>query len=97
MMKVKELITKLQEYPEDMEVVFHYRSDLCNVYDNDFVVFNETLDYCSFSTEWGTKEVYARHRFSPYDALVDYKDGKEVYEKVPFTEKNAIVLEVSDR
>ena len=96
-MKVKELIEKLQEYPVDMEVVFHYKSDLCNVYDNDFIVINETLDYCSFSTKWGTKEVYGRHMFSPYNAFVDYKNNKEVYEKVSLTEKSVIMIEISDR
>jgi len=97
MMKVKELIKKLQEYPEDMEVFFHYRCEGFGEYNKDFKVSNQTLDYCSFSTKWGTEEVYGKHMFNPYNALVDYKDGKNVYQKVPFTEKNGIVIEVSDR
>jgi len=99
-MKIKELKEELNKFPDDMEVVFHYYSDLDNLYDNDFVVYKKTLGHCSFKTSWKEmNEVYGNFISSFYKASVGYdKEKKQViYQNVPVLEKNVVVLEVSER
>ena len=94
-MKNKDLKEMLNMFPDDMEVIFHYHSDMCITYDNDFVVDNRELNYCSFKTAWNSKqEVYGDRMWDPYSAFVDYQLGKSIFEKIPLTKKDVIVLEV---
>lgn len=81
-------------FPDDMEVIFHYHSDLCITYDNDFVVDNRELDYCSFKTARNPKqEVYADRLWDPYSAFVGYR-RESIFEDTPLIKKDVIVLEV---
>jgi hypothetical protein len=97
-MKNKELKELLEMFPDDMEVVLHYSSDLYIVYENDFVVDNRELGYCSFPTKWRPKnEIYCKSITDTYRAAMDYKDGKSIYEDIPLTKKDVLVLEVVER
>jgi hypothetical protein len=97
-MKNKELKELLEMFPDDMEVVLHYSSDLYVVYENDFVVDNRELGYCSFPTKWRLKEeVYGKFFTDTYHARTDYKDGQKIYEDIPLTKKDVLVLEVVER
>ena len=59
------------------------------------MVDNRELDYCSFKTAWRPKqEVYGERMWDPYRAFVDYQLGKSIFEKIPLTKKDVIVLEV---
>ena len=97
-MKNKDLQELLRKYPDDMEVIFHYRSDLCVAYEPDFVIHNRKLDYGSFETQWKPNaEVYGEHMWNPYKPIVDYKDGNPIFGEVTLTKKDAIVLEVCEK
>jgi hypothetical protein len=97
-MKNKELKELLEMFPDDMEVVLHYSSDLYIVYENDFVVDNRELGYCSFPTKWRPKnEIYCKSFTDTYRAATDYKDRQTVYEYIPLTKKEVLVLEVVER
>lgn len=97
-MKNKELKELLEMFPDDMEVVLHYSSDLYVVYENDFVVDNRELGYASFPTKWRPKnEIYCKSFTDTYSAATDYKDRQIVYEDIPLTKKDVLVLEVVER
>ena len=99
-MKNKDLQELLQKYPDDMEVIFHYRSDLENVYDNDFVAYNTTLGYCSYKSSMKeNNEVYGKFMSPTYNAVVGYDSymGGVITEHIPLIDKNVFVLEVSTR
>ena len=99
-MKIKELKEKLNNYPDDMEVVFHYKSDLCVVYDNDFDVYEKSLGYCSYKSNWKeNNEVYGNFYSSTYKADVGYDmdKGRPIYENIPLDERDVVVIAVFDR
>ena len=88
-MKVKELIEKLQEYPEDMEVLIDYGSQN---YDGEIIVKRKDLYHCNCTSKWQSNFDF----YSEYDEPCVYKDevdGKIIVMKVPTEKKEFIVLD----
>lgn len=87
-MKVKELIEKLQKYPEDMEVLINWDS----IYDGEIIVTRKDLYHCNCTSKWQSNFDF----YSEYDEPCVYKDevdGKIVAMKVPTERKEFVVLD----
>jgi hypothetical protein len=90
-MKVKELIKKLQEYPEDMEVIG-------NSTDGggpglSIFIYPQELNYCKFSTYWNNAAEKFSHNEGPH-IFNDYIDGKNVKREVHTEKKIFVILEI---
>ena len=89
MMKIKDLIEKLQEYPDDMEVLINYGDQ---VYDGEIIVNRKDLYHCNSTSKWQSNFDF----YSEYDEPCVYKDevdGKIVVMKVPTERKEFIILD----
>jgi len=90
-MKVKELIKKLQEYPEDMEVIGN-STDLGGpglpIY-----IYPQELNYCNFSTYWNNTAEKFLYEEGLY-TFDDYVDGKKVKREVHTEKKTFVILEI---
>lgn len=87
-MKVKELIEKLQKYPEDMEVLINWDS----IYDGEIIVTRKDLYHCNCTSKWQSNFDF----YSEYNEPCVYKDevdGKIVAMKVPTERKEFVVLD----
>ena len=87
-MKVKELIEKLQQYPEDMEVLI----DWDPIYDGEIIVTKKDLYHCNCTSKFQSNFDF----YSEYDEPCVYKDevgGKIVEIKVPTEKKEFVILD----
>jgi len=90
-MKVKELIKKLQEYPEDMEVIGNSTDGGgpgLPIY-----IYSQELNYCKFSTYWNNAAEKFSHKEGPH-TINDYIDGINVKREVHTEKKIFVILEI---
>lgn len=88
-MKVKNLIEKLQKFPDDMEVLISYGDQF---YEGEIIVNRKGLYHCNSTSKWQSNFDF----YSEHDEPCVYKDevdGKIVVMKVPTEKKEFIVLD----
>jgi hypothetical protein len=88
-MKLKNLIEKLKEFPEDMEVII---GD-CDWYENEFNISKIELNHCNYTNKWSSNVDY----FSENEDTCVYRDeidGKIVVVKIPMERKEFVILGV---
>jgi hypothetical protein len=90
-MKVKELIKKLQEYPEDMEVIGNSTGGWGQSFS--ISIYPQELNYCKFSTYWNNAAEELPHKEGPH-IFNDYIDGKNVKREVHTEKKIFVILEI---
>ena len=90
-MKIKELIEKLKEFPEDMELLVegeHFYSENLNVY-------KDEISYCEFSTHWNSNARNYSHETVDTHKYQDFIDGKTVSIEIPMEKKEVVMLYIS--
>jgi hypothetical protein len=87
-MKAKDLIEKLQKYPEDMEVLINYDG----IYDGEITVNRKDLYHCNCTSKWQSNFNFYTKYDEPY-VYKDEVDGKIVVVKIPTEKKEFIVLD----
>ena len=88
-MRIKELIEKLNQFPEDLEVII---GD-CDWYENEFNISKIELNHCNYTNKWSSNVDY----FSKNEDTCIYRDeidGKIVVVKNPMERKEFVILEV---
>lgn len=88
-MNIKELKEKLNEFPDDMEVLIDYGNE---IYDGEFIIIRKDLYHCNYTTKWQSNIDF----YSIYDEPAVYKDdvdGKIVEMKVPTEKKEFIIFD----
>lgn len=90
-MKIKELIEKLKEFPEDMELLAN--SD-CVWYSENFYLYKEKMSYCEFSTYWNSNARIYEHETVDTFKYQDFIDGKTVSIETPMEKKEVVILAI---
>ena len=90
-MKIKDLIKKLKEFPEDMELLVEY--DTYFNIDN-FNIYKEERSYCKYSTHWNSNAIYYGYKDADNFKYLDFIDGKNVSIEIPTERKEVVILEV---
>jgi hypothetical protein len=88
-MKIKDLIKKLNEFPEELEVII---GD-CDWYENEFNISKIELNHCNYTNKWSSNVDY----FSEDEDTCVYRDeidGKIVVVKIPMERKEFVILGV---
>ena len=90
-MKIKELIEKLKEFPEDMELLV----ELEHFYSENLNVYKDEISYCEFSTHWNSNA--RNYAYKTVDTLKyqDFIDGKTVSIEIPMEKKEVVMLYIS--
>lgn len=86
-MRIKDLIEKLNQFPEDLEVII---GD-CDWYENEFNVSKIELNHCNYTTKWESNIDY----LSQDEDTCVYKDeidGKIVSVEIPMERKEFVIL-----
>jgi hypothetical protein len=88
-MKIKNLIEKLNQFPEDLEVIIGDG----DWYEKEFDVSKIELNHCNYTTKWQSNIDYLS---SDYVNCVykDEIDGKIVVVKIPMERKEFVILEI---
>ena len=90
-MKIKELIEKLKEFPEDMELLVNVD---CFCYSENFNLYKEKMSYCEFSTYWNSNARNYSHKTADTHKYRDFIDGKTVSIEIPMERKEVVILGV---
>jgi hypothetical protein len=88
-MNIKQLIEKLNQFPEDLEVII---GD-CDWYENKFNISKIELNHCNYTNKWSSNVDY----WSQDEDTCVYKDeidGKIVVVKIPMERKEFVFLEI---
>jgi hypothetical protein len=88
-MKIKDLIEKLKEFPEELEVIIGG----CDWYENEFNISKIELNHCNYTNKWSSNVDY----FSQYDDTCVYSDvidDKVVVVEIPMERKEFVILEI---
>jgi hypothetical protein len=88
-MKIKNLIEKLNQFPEELEVII---GD-CDWYENEFNISKIELNHCNYTNKWYSNVDY----FSEDEDTCVYSDEidcKIVVVKIPMERKEFVILEV---
>ena len=87
-MKIKELIEKLKEFPEDMELLV----ELEHFYSENLNVYKDEISYCEFSTHWNSNARSYKHETVDTLKYQDFIDGKTVSIETPMEKKEFVIL-----
>ena len=90
-MKIKELIEKLKEFPEDMELLVNSE---CFYYSENFNLYTEKMSYCEFSTYWNSNARCYEHETVDTLKYQDFIDGKTVSIETPMEKKEVVILAI---
>lgn len=88
-MKIKDLKEKLNQFPDDMEVLI---GDY-DCYENEFNISKRELNHCNYTTKFQSEVDF----YSFKEDTCKYKDeidGKIVVVKIPMERKEFVILEV---
>jgi hypothetical protein len=90
-MKIKDLIKKLKEFPEDMELLVNVETyfDIDN-----FNIYKDERSYCKYSTHWNSNAIYYGYKDVDNFRYLDFIDGKNVSIEIPTERKEVVILEV---
>ena len=91
-MKIKDLIEKLKEFPEDMELLSNVD---CFFYMEDFIICKEEISYCEYSTHWNSNARQYSHKTVDTLKYQDFIDGKLVSIETPMEKKEVVMFYVS--
>ena len=89
-MKIKDLKEKLNEYPDDMELLVnggYFYSENLNFY-------KVEISYCEYSTHWNSNARNYSHKTVDTHKYQDFIDGKTVSIEIPMEKKEFVILEV---
>jgi len=89
-MKIKDLKEKLNEYPDDMELLVngeYFYSENLNFY-------KDEISYCEYSTHWNSNARNYSHKTADTHKYQDFIDGKTVSIEIPMEKKEVVILEV---
>ena len=90
-MKIKDLIKKLNEFPEDMELLANVD---CFFYIENFNFYKDELSYCEYSTHWNSNASNYAHKTVDTHKYQDFIDGETVTVKIPMERKEFVILEI---
>jgi hypothetical protein len=90
-MKIKDLIEKLNQFPEDMELLVNFDSFF---YMNNFNLYKDEISYCEYSTHWNSNAIDYAHKTVDTLKYQDYIDGKTVSIEIPMERKEFVILGV---
>ena len=90
-MKIKELIEKLKEFPEDMELLVNGE----NFYAENFIFCKDEISYCKYSTHWNSNALTYSHKTVDTLKYQDFIDGKTVSIETPMEKKEVVMLYIS--
>lgn len=89
-MKIKDLKEKLNEYPDDMELLVngeYFYSENLNFY-------KDEISYCEYSTHWNSNARNYSHKTADTHKYQDFIDGKTISIEIPVKKKEVVILEV---
>jgi hypothetical protein len=90
-MKIKDLIEKLNQFPEDMELLANVD---CFFYIENFNLYKDEISYCEYSTHWNSDARHYTHKTVDTLKYQDYIDGKTVSIEIPMERKEFVILEI---
>jgi len=90
-MKIKELIEKLKEFPEDMELLINEE----HFYAENLILYKDEISYCEYSTHWNSNALNYSHKTVETLKYQDFIDGKTVSIEVPMEKKEVVMLYIS--
>jgi hypothetical protein len=88
-MKIKNLIEKLNQFPEDMELLANVD---CFFYIENFNLYKDEMSYCEYSTHWNSNARDYAHKTVDTLKYQDYIDGKTVSIEIPMERKEFVIL-----
>ncbi len=92
-MKIKHLKEALSQYPDDMEVLIIYKDNYGENIEDEFAIFQSSINYCNYTTKWQSNIDY----YSFTEEICDYCDefdGKKQDVQIPMTKKDVLIIEV---
>jgi len=86
-MNIKQLKEKLNQFPEELEVII---GD-CDWYENEFNISKIELNHCNYTNKWSSNVDYFSQNEDSY-VYSDEIDGKIVVVKIPMERKEFVIL-----
>jgi hypothetical protein len=90
-MKIKELIEKLKEFPEDMELLVNGE----HFYSENLIFYKDEISYCKYSTHWNSNAIHYGYKDADNYKYQDFVDGKTVSIEIPMKKKEVVMLYIS--
>jgi hypothetical protein len=90
-MKIKDLVEKLKEFPEDMELLVNGE----HFYAENLIFYKDEISYCEYSTHWNSNALNYSHKTVDTLKYQDFVDGKTVSIEIPMKKKEVVMLYIS--